>query len=168
MSGSNLKKHRGRLPDQWAQMLMSKSLWVTPVFLSVILVTIAQFSFLAFHTFAELFAIIISFVMFSLAWSTRAFSTNGFLLYLACGYFWVGSLDLLHTLVYKDMNIFYESSGNKSIQLWIAARYFESLLLLSAPFFARRVLNGYILLSAFGVHSVCERIWFVQFGRAYF
>ena len=151
MSANNAEQHRGTLQGQWILMLKSKSLWLTPVCLSVMLVIIAQFSFLAFHTFAELFAIIISFVMFSLAWSTRAFSTNNFLLYLACGYFWVGSLDLLHTLVYKDMNIFYEDNGNKSIQFWIATRYFESLLLLSAPFFARRTLSGHILLCVFGI-----------------
>ena len=154
MSSNSLDNHRDTLQDQWAQMLMSKSLWLTPVCLSVILVIIAQFSFLAFHTFAELFAIIISFVMFSLAWSTRGFSTNGFLLYLACGYFWIGCLDLLHALSYKDMNIFYENDSNTSIQFWIAARYFESLVLLTAPFFAMRTFNEYFVLSAFGFVSV--------------
>ena len=151
MNANDLEKHRDSLKNQLTDLLMSKSLWLAPVGLSVILVLIAQFSFLAFHTFAELFAIIISFVMFSLAWSTRMFSVNSFLLYLACGYFWVGSLDLLHTLTYKDMNIFDENGGNKSIQLWIAARYFESLLLLTAPFFARKAVNGYVLLGVFGV-----------------
>ncbi len=151
MNANNFEKHREPLKNQWTHLLMSKSLWLAPVCLSVILVFIAQFSFLAFHTFAELFAIIISFVMFSLAWSTRMFSVNSFLLYLACGYFWIGSLDLLHTLSYKGMNVFSENDGDTSIQFWIATRYFESLLLLTAPFFARKIVNGYILLGVFGV-----------------
>lgn len=129
-------------------------LWAVPAALAVLLVVIAQFNFLAFHTFAELFAIVISFILFSLAWSTHGFSKNSFLLFLACGYFWIGSLDLMHTLVYKGMNVFIEDSGNLGTQFWIGTRYLESLLLLAAPFVASRNQNRYLLMGAFGGAAV--------------
>jgi signal transduction histidine kinase/CheY-like chemotaxis protein len=119
--------------------------------MSVFLVIIAQYSFLTFHTLAELFAIVISYIMFAFAFSTHGFSKNNFLLFLACGYFWVGSLDLAHTLVYKDMNVFMEGSGNTAVQFWLAARHSEALLLLAAPFAARQRQNGYLLTAIFGI-----------------
>jgi PAS domain S-box-containing protein len=122
--------------------------------MSVFLIIVAQYSFLGFHTLAELFAIVISFTLFAFAWSTYGFSKNNFLLFLACGYFWIGSLDLVHTLSYKGMNIFVEGSGNLSVQFWIGTRYSEALLLLVAPFAAARKQNGYLLLTTFGAIAI--------------
>jgi|GEM_PF-1292279 len=138
------------LPTKWADYLMDKRLWIPPTILSIFLTIIAQFSLLGFHTLAELFAIVISFVIFAIAWSTRGFYVNNFLLFLACGYFWIGSLDLMHTLVYKGMNVFVEGSGNLSVQFWIGTRYIEGLLLLIAPIAATRKQNEYLLMIVFG------------------
>ncbi|MEE8390317.1 MAG: MASE3 domain-containing protein, partial [Anaerolineae bacterium] len=61
----------------------------------------------------------------------------------------VGVIDLLHTLAFKDMGVFPNNDANLPTQLWIAARYLESLALFSAPWFlarkvsASRVLIGY-------------------------
>jgi PAS domain S-box-containing protein len=139
---------------KWIEPLMDWRLWVPPAVMSVFLVGVAQYSFLGFHTFAELFAIVISFVMFALAWSTYDFSKNNFLLFLACGFFWVGSLDLMHTLVYKGMDVFVEGSGNLAVQFWIGTRYSEALLLLAAPFAATREQNRYLLFAVFGFVAV--------------
>ncbi len=89
--------------------------------------------------------------MFAFAWFTRDFVKNSFLLILACGYFWIGSLDLIHTLVYKGMNVFVEGSGNLSVQFWIATRYSEALLLLFAPLAAAKKQNGMLLFITFGL-----------------
>jgi len=129
-------------------------LWVPPIVMSIFLIVVARHSFLGFHTFAELFAIVISFVMFAFAWSTYSFSRNNFLLFLACGYFWIGFLDLMHTLTYKGMNVFVEGSGNLAVQFWIGSRYGEALLMLMAPFAATRKQNGYLLITAFGAFAV--------------
>jgi len=118
--------------------------------MSVFLIGVAQFNFLAFHTLAELFTIGISFVLFALAWSTSKFSKNNFLLCLACGYFWIGLIDLMHTFAYKGIDIFVEGSGNLSVQFWLSARYLEALLLLIAPFASGRKQNRYLLFSVFG------------------
>ncbi len=130
--------------------LLDWRLWLPPAIMSVALIGLAQYSYLMFHTVAELFAIVISFLIFAFAWSTRSFAKNAFLLFLACGYFWVGSLDLFHAFVYKGMNVFVEGSGNLSTQFWISARGFEAAILLIAPVVAARRLNGYFLVAAFG------------------
>ncbi len=129
-------------------------MWAPPVLLSVLLVVLAQLNFLAFHTSAELFCIVISFIMFSLTWSTRSINADNFLLFLACGYFWVGSIDLMHTFAYKGVNVFFEGSANLSVQFWISGRYLEAFLLLIAPVAAKRELNGYWLFFGFGIIAI--------------
>ncbi|MEE8365998.1 MAG: MASE3 domain-containing protein [Gammaproteobacteria bacterium] len=137
--------------------------------MSLFLIIVARYNFLAFHTLAELFAIMISFFMFAFAWLTRDFSRNNFLLFLACGYFWIGSLDLVHTLVYKGMNVFVEDSGNLTVQFWIGARYLEAVLLLAAPFAATRKQNEYLLITIFGAVAVGFVAWVLsgQFPTAF-
>lgn len=116
--------------------------WVTPVVLAVVLVFFSFQHYLLFHTLAELFAIIIGVLLFVMAWQTYPFSKNHFLMFLACGYLWLGALDMLHTLVYQGMNILpIEDDPNLAPQVWIATRYMEALILLSAPLFLTRALN---------------------------
>jgi two-component system, cell cycle sensor histidine kinase and response regulator CckA len=134
--------------------LLNAWLWVPPIGMAVFLIIVAQFSFLAFHTLAELFSIVISFTLFTFALSTHILSRNNFLLFLACGYFWIGGLDLVHTLVYTGMNVFMEGNGNSAVQFWLSARYGEALLLLAAPFAATRRQNGYRLTALFGFIAV--------------
>lgn len=101
----------------------------------------ASYSYLFFHTFAELFSIIIAYGVFMLAWNTRRFINNGYLLFVGTSYFFVAFLDLLHTLAYKGMPVFTGfDDNNLPPQIWIVARYMESLSLLIAPaFFTRRL-----------------------------
>ena len=134
--------------------LMRPRMWVPPSLMALFLIAIAQYNFLTFHTLAELFSIVISFVIFAFAWFTRIYSKNNFLLFLACGYFWVGSLDLIHALVYDGINIIVAGSGNLGSQFWIGARYLQALLMLAAPFAANRKQNGYFLFTLFGIISV--------------
>ena len=124
--------------------LFSTALWLPAALASIFLLIIAQFSFLFFHTLAEFFSIIVSFVMFAFAWSTRRFIRNNFLLFLACGYFWVGALDLLHTLTYRGMQLLDEhhTHDDIAIQFWIGTRYLEALILLYSPFAARQKIRG--------------------------
>ena len=134
--------------------ILNQRLWLTPTILALLLIIIAQSEFLSFHTMAQRFAIMISFVMFAFVWTTRNYRKSKFLLFLACGYFWIGTLDLVHVLVYERMDLFIEASENLSVQFWISARYSEALLLLAAPFTATRKRNGRFLLTAFGIVSV--------------
>lgn len=127
------------------------SLWAVPVVLSLLLLIVSRYNFLAFHTLAELFSIIISFVLFAVAWSTDKYRKNAFLIILACGYFWIGALDLAHTLLYKGMNVVTEGSGNLSSQFWIGTRYIEAAILALAPLAAVRAVNRYYIFVAIGL-----------------
>ncbi|MDZ4164113.1 MAG: MASE3 domain-containing protein, partial [Smithellaceae bacterium] len=56
-------------------------------------------------------------------------------------YLFVGAIDAVHTLAYKGMGVFQGYDANLPTQLWIGARYVESLSLLIAPFFFDRKLR---------------------------
>ena len=125
--------------------------WLLPLILSAILVITGNYDFLIFHIFAEMFAITIAVVLILVVWNTYNYSKNIFLLYLGIGYFWLAVIDLFHTLSYKGMGLFPVDEVNVSLQLWIAARFLQSLLLLSAPLFLTRSVNRERLFVLFGL-----------------
>ncbi len=130
--------------------LMQWRLWIVPSVISLLLIILAQLSYFAFHTLIQFFTIIITLIMFTLAWFTRGYSKNSFLFFLACGYLWVGSFDLIHALFHKGI----AGGGNQSIQFWIAGRYLETLLLLAAPLLAAKKQNEYLLITLWGSLAV--------------
>ncbi|NVL93637.1 MAG: PAS domain-containing sensor histidine kinase, partial [Desulfobacterales bacterium] len=99
------------------------------------------YSYLLFHGLAELFSIVIACGIFMLAWNSRRFLDNTYLLFIGIAYLFIGGLDLIHTLAYKGMGVFPGYDANLSAQLWVAARYVESLSLLIACFFIGRKLK---------------------------
>lgn len=108
------------------------------------------YSYLLFHSLAELFSVVIAVGVFLFAWNSRRFVDNNYLLLVGVAYLFVGSLDLIHTLAYKGMGVFLEYDSNLPTQLWLAARYLESLSLLVAPLFLRfRKLRGETLFLAY-------------------
>jgi len=116
--------------------------WVFFGFLLLSLVLLTSLhSFLLFHSLVELFSIIVAFGIFIVAWNTRRFLENNYLLFLGIAYFFVGIIELLHTLAYKGMGVFQGYDANLPTQLWIAARYVESISLFVAPFFFERDLR---------------------------
>jgi len=118
--------------------------------LAVILAALTSFySYLLFHALVELFSVAIAWAVFALAWNSRRLIRNYYLLLLGISYLFVGSLDILHTLAYKGMNVFPGFGANLPTQLWIAARYLESLSFLIAPFFLGRALNARNALGAY-------------------
>jgi len=105
------------------------------------------YNYLLFHSLAEIFSIVIAFGIFAIAWNSRPFLDNNYLLFVGIAYLFVGGLDLLHTLSYKGMAIFGGFGSNLPTQLWIAARYMESLSLLIAPLlFHRRLKTNLVFL----------------------
>jgi len=112
----------------------------------VIIVTLCLYvsslhSYLLFHSLVEISTIVIAVALFSLTWNTGRFFSAGLLKMLGIGYGLIALIDLLHTLSYKGLGVFPASGANLPTQLWIAARSLQALLLLAAPFYARRNLN---------------------------
>jgi len=96
----------------------------------VLLYFTSLYSYILFHTLAEIFSIVIAFTVFIIAWNSREYIQNSYILFIGLAYLFIAFLDLLHTLGYTGMAIFpeYPYLGN---QIWVGARYMESLTLLS-------------------------------------
>ena len=108
-------------------------------------------NYLLFHSLAEIFSIVIACGIFIVAWNSRRFIDNNYLLFLGIAYLFIGGIDMLHTLAYKGMGVFQGYDANLPTQLWISARYIESISLLIAPFWLTRKMKliyvgwGYLL-----------------------
>ncbi|MCP4123926.1 MAG: hypothetical protein GY751_19430, partial [Bacteroidetes bacterium] len=124
------------------------------IFVAVFLIFVSFQNFLLFHVLVEFFAVFIAILLAVVVWQTYSFSRNDFLMYLGCGYTWIAALDFTHTLVYKGMSIYPVEIANPATQFWISARYFEAVLLLTAPLFLSRSLNRTVAITLFGMISV--------------
>jgi signal transduction histidine kinase len=112
------------------------------------------YNYLLFHCLAELFSIVIACGMFMVAWNSRRFMGNHYLLFIGIAYLFVGGLDLVYTLSYQGMHLFRRDEANIAAQFWIAARYMESISLLISPFMLNRRLNVGALMAAYSVVSM--------------
>ena len=136
---------------------MSEKSYTTPpgfviaIFIALLLglYLTSLYSYQLFHCFAEIFSIIVAFGIFTIAWNSRHFLDNNYLLFLGFAYLFVGFIDLLHTMSYKGVSVFPDYGTDLPTQLWIAARYMESLSLLLAPLFLKRKFNIPFILSVY-------------------
>jgi hypothetical protein len=107
-------------------------------------------NYLLFHSLAEIFSIVVACALFMIAWNSRQYINNPYLLFIGIAYLFIGTIDLLHTLTYKGMPIFtdYDYYAN---QLWIVARYMECITLLLAFVFlyTDRLLRPTIVFAAY-------------------
>ncbi len=109
------------------------------------------YNYLLFHSIAEIFSVVIAGAIFVIAWNTRHFLANNYLLFLGIAYLYVGGLDLLHTLSYKGIAIFEGYGADLPTQLWISARFVESLSILAAFLFLNRRLRAAPVFIAYAI-----------------
>jgi len=102
-------------------------------------------SYLLFHSLVEIFSIVVACGIFMVVWNSRRFLDNNYLLFIGIAYLFVGGLDLVHTLAYTGMVVFQGYETNLPTQLWIAARYLESISFLIAPLFFKRKLKANLI-----------------------
>ena len=134
----------------WRSFLLSL---LIPLTFSVIAWASASINFLVFHVTAELFSIVIASTALIVALTSRRFTQNHFVVFLAVAIGWCGAIDLLHTLVYKGMNLLPVNESNLATQLWIVARFLQALALLIATYFLRHTLKTGIAVIGFGLFS---------------
>ena len=131
---------RATLAVNWIILLMA----LTMLYIS------SHFNYLLFHSFAEIFSICIAYTVFIIAWNSKKYLDNGYLIFIGIAYLFVGILDLFHTLSYKGMAIFtdYDFYAN---QIWIATRFLESVsvLIAFAFLFIKRNINWTLVISVF-------------------
>lgn len=130
------------MKESQAYMPIINTFFITFVLIGLYLTSL--YSYLLFHNIAEIFSIIVACGMFMIAWNSQKYIQSSYLTFIAIAYLFIAGLDLLHTLSYKGMNIFqdYDYYAN---QLWIAARFLESITLLIAFYFVGRKQNIHIL-----------------------
>jgi len=135
--------------------------WDVPIMAAVFLglYLLSLYSYLLFHSLVEIFSIVIGCGLFLVAWNVREFIRNNYLLFIGVAYLFVAGVDLVHMLSYKGMGVFTDFDANLPTQLWIAARYMESVSLLIAPMFIERKPNVHML---FGVYSVAFTLLLVS------
>ena len=95
-----------------------------------------QQGYILFHTFVELFSIVVAFAVFIVTWNSRKMQDNGFLHLVGISYIFIGALDLLHTLTYKGMNLI-PVDGFPANQFWVATRMLEALTLFTGVLLLR-------------------------------
>jgi len=118
--------------------------WLNALFAVLLLSSLylsKLYSYLLFHGLSELFSIIIACGIFMLVWNTRRFFTNNYFLFIGIAFLFIGFIDTVHTFAYKGMGIFKGYDSNLPTQLWIAARYVQSITFLVAPLFTIRKLK---------------------------
>lgn len=93
----------------------------------------AAYSFLFFHSLAEILRTVALFGVFVLAWHSRRWSKNNYIVLIGISYLFIGSLELLHALAYKGMGVFAGYDADLPTQLWIAFRYLEAVSFVIAP-----------------------------------
>ncbi|MBF0509976.1 MAG: PAS domain S-box protein, partial [Deltaproteobacteria bacterium] len=95
----------------------------------------SRHNYLLFHSLAEGFSIAVNLAIFMLVWNSRKNLGNGYILILGFSSLSIGALDLAHTLAYQGMGVFFGHGANPATQLWMAARYVQSLSLLIASMY---------------------------------
>jgi len=126
--------------------------WTLPLILIVLLVlTRFNLHYLVFHSFAEYFAVFVSFSITLVTYYTYTFTKNRYLLFIGLGYFWVAILDVMHTQTYVGMTLYNIEDSNTSTSFWILARIFEASVLLAAPFMRFRKYKKYQVTLLFAI-----------------
>ncbi len=136
-------KRTGSSPiDKWI-ILISTALIFCGLYLSKL------YSYLLFHSLAEIFSIVVACGIFMVAWNARRYLDNNYLLFLGIAYLFIAGIDLAHTLAYHGMGIFSISRSNLPTQLWVVARYMEGISLIIAPFLLNREIKTAPVFAAF-------------------
>ncbi len=108
------------------------------------------YSYDLFHSLVEIFGVVVAVAIFIVAWNTRRFLANRYLLCLGVAYLFVGVADVLHTLSYQGMNVFTGYGNDLPTQLWLAARFLQAFALFLAPLLMSRRLDVRFYLGIFG------------------
>jgi len=136
----------------------SKSKWTILIPASVILIGLyftSLYSYLLFHSLAEIFSIVIACGIFIVAWNSRQFQENNYLLLIGVAYLFIGGIDLVHTLAYTGMGVFDGYGANLPTQLWIAARSMESItFLIASLFFNKKITASKAFVTYLGITSL--------------
>jgi signal transduction histidine kinase len=122
---------------------------ITAILIGIVLYLVSIYSYILFHSVVEEFSILVAFGVFIIGWHSIKYTENRAFLLLGVAFLFIGWIDFFHTLAYKGMGVFPGISSNPPTQLWIAARYLESITLLFAPLAAHRRIGRVYLVALY-------------------
>lgn len=131
------------LPDSVKRLFLPVNLLYGAIAAAIVIVlsVISLRNYLFFHGIVEIAGIAVLFSIFIIIWNTRRVVPDAFFLIIGISFLFIGGIDLVHTLTFRGMTIIPGDSTNISTQLWIAARYFQSITFIIATFFIGRSLT---------------------------
>lgn len=130
--------NRGDNKDRSGTTAASYLLWgLTTAGIIIALYVTSTVNYLLFHAVVEFAALVVASVTFLLVWNTRRHISTFFLI-IGFSLLFTGGIDLLHTLAFKGMGVFGGAGADPATQLWIAARYFQSIAFFAATLFIGR------------------------------
>jgi PAS domain S-box-containing protein len=124
-------------------------IFILPVLMLAVIYLTSLYSYLLFHSLSEIFSIVIACGIFIIAWNSHHRLKNRYILFWGIAFLFTSILDIIHMLAYKGMGIFSGPSTNLASQIWISARYLQSLSLLVAPLFFRRKFNPNLVVAGY-------------------
>jgi diguanylate cyclase (GGDEF)-like protein/PAS domain S-box-containing protein len=125
--------------------------WRIPAVFLLVLMPLAHSNFVLFHTLVEGVAVIVAVMAFVVAFNTYPFSQSHYLMFLGCGYFWVGMLDLCHILAYPNMAVFGDIKADSTEQFWLLARLLEACVLMTFTLFTWQKIWRRLVFWSFGL-----------------
>ena len=151
MNTKNVNENAYTKQRENTNLLKQSTSCILGLFVFIALFIVSRYNYLFFHTIAELISIIVAWSVFLLVWNAKRYIQNDALIFLGISYLFIGGIDLVHTISYKGMGILGAGHGaNTATQLWIAARYIESISLCIFPFlFYKNIRFHYIFLVYF-------------------
>ena len=149
--GAGIQRRSTAMSDNEAKLLMGPLELLMLAVVTLILHLSSLYSYLLFHSIVEISRIVVLFSVFVLAWHSRRWLQNSYLTFVGISFVFVGSLELLHTLAYKGLEVFQGHDSNLPTQLWIAFRYLESISLLVAALLIDKRFSPAV---AFGSYSL--------------
>lgn len=127
---------------------------IFPIYLSVIFVLLSYYSYSLFQFIVELITAIVGYTMIVIIINTKNFSISNTYSFLGIAYSFIGSINLLHAIFLKDMNVVNVASSNISIQLRIIAAYTNCISLLLAFIFMAKPYRKINYTKIIGIYSL--------------
>ena len=103
--------------------------------ITAILFLISLTNYLLFHSIAEGFSIVIGCTIFIIIWNSRKYFENNFFIIIGIAFLFISVIDFMHAVTYSGVNGLPGNGANLPTQLWIAARYLQSITFLAATLF---------------------------------
>lgn len=101
----------------------------------IMLIIIALFfllgwrNYLIFHTFIEFTCVFVGFSIVVIAQNTYDLRKDVFLLFLGISYGFITAMNLIHVLMYQEMNIYFTAINGTYPPLWLGRIYVEAITL---------------------------------------